>query len=516
MDETQVMGGLALSVQLGTAIYALRLNRLFGSQRAGWSLFGAFALMLAVHISEASKTWDHSDPASEWMSQLVYLVSSTLLAIGLAHVGLIFRARLAAEQAVHAGRELLEERVRKRTAELAKANASLQTEIHERQRAEAEKLQCISRLAGGVAHDFNNILTIVQGQTAYALTLEDLPPPARQCLAEVQSAAERAAQVTGQLLAVARGQTVQRELVDLNALIRKKVQKLHRSLGEGTRVQLELPSTPITVKADAGMLRQMLASLLANARQAMPNGGQLKLTTRLVALQAHQQDGRTSPKGSYAELTVSDSGPAIDPELLPRIFEPFCNPKDVAEGSGLGLATAQGVARQHQGWIDVTSAPGQGTTFVIYLPATTEPGAEVARPESIELEKPDDARVPTLPAQGMVLLVEDDASIRRLASRLLSRSGFTVLEADSGVAALTLWEKHRDSITLLFTDIVMPQGVNGWDLARRLRVDRPGLRVLCTSGYVPEGIEGDAHIRLLAKPYDGGQLIEAIQSVLAE
>jgi signal transduction histidine kinase/CheY-like chemotaxis protein len=511
MDETQVVGGMALAVQLGTAIYALRLNRLFGSRRAGWSLFGAFALMVAVHLSEASDWIDGHDPTDHRMSQLVYLASSGLLLIGLAHVGMIFRERLRTEEAVRASREVLEERVRQRTAELAAANTSLQWEIKDRQRAEAAKLECIGRLAGGVAHDFNNLLTIIQGNSAYALTVEPLPDSVRDSLNEVQSASDRAAQITRQLVAVARGQRIRAEVLDLNEVIRRTLKHLQRPLSESIRVTIDSDSKPVIVKADPAMLEQMLACLVINAKEAMPNGGDLRLTMRLTHLEARVADGLSCAAGQYAWLRIADSGRGISPDILPRIFEPFFTTKDVGQGSGLGLATVQGIVRQHRGWIEVSSIPGQGTTFDVYLPASAENIPDRAVP-NVALPRAAAASLGT----RTILLVEDEPGLRKLAATLLSNSGCRVLEAESGVAAIDVWDKNRDAIDLLFTDIIMPQGTNGFDLARRLKRERSSLKVLCTSGYVPDRIQSDPGIRLLPKPYTGQQLIDAVQTVLAE
>jgi signal transduction histidine kinase len=505
MDETQVVGGLALTVQVGTAIYALRLNRLFGSHRAGWSLFGAFALMAAVHVIEGSNSVGGSDVRDQRLSQLVYLLSSGLLLIGLAHVGMVFRQQLQIEQVIRANRDALEGRVQERTAELAEANAILRAEIHDRQRAEAEKLHCITRLAGGVAHDFNNILTLIQGHAGMALTQDALPESVRESLGEVQSAGERAAQLTRQLQAVARGQTIQRQVLDLNYRIRKTLDKMRQSLGGAIGVQLELSPTPVVAKADPAMVDQMLASLIVNAREAMPNGGQLRLATRTVKLDAHSDQEGSFPDGLYAWLTIADTGRGIDPEMLPHVFEPFGATQEVGLGSGLGLATIQGVVHQHRGRIEVSSAPGQGTTFEIYLPACSE---AVPKPAPTRRDAPVGNRT--------VLLVEDDASLRKLGCRMLSRAGFNVLEADSAVTALEVWEKQREEVDLLFTDIIMPQGMNGLELAQRLTADRPMLKVLCTSGYVPDGIQGDLCIRLLAKPYDIRQLLDAVETVLTD
>jgi CheY-like chemotaxis protein len=192
---------------------------------------------------------------------------------------------------------------------------------------------------------------------------------------------------------------------------------------------------------------------------------------------------------------------------MPRIFEPFFTTKDVGQGSGLGLATVQGVVRQHHGWVEVESTPGKGTTVNVFLPASKEAVVQSAP-----------AKEPSAHVSGheTVLLVEDDPGLRRLAARILHASGYSIIEADSGVAALVEWEKHRDSIDLLFTDIVMPQGMNGWDLTRQLKTEEPSLKVLCTSGYVPDRIRGEPGVRLLAKPYDGRQLLASVKAALRD
>jgi two-component system, cell cycle sensor histidine kinase and response regulator CckA len=639
MSETQVIGWLALSVQLGTAIYALRLNRLFGTDRAGWSLFGAFALMLALHLAEAWNPSANFYASGDLVAQLVYLVSSTLLFIGLVHVRLLFQERLRTEQVIRSSRDQLEDRVQERTAQLAESNASLQVEIAERTRAEAEiravqlryrelidsvdcivfeaageeqrftfvspqcerllgysseewlgrltwrnlvhsddyemvvsacqaslkaktrstlefricaadgrevwvrqlatviakegqapamrgvllditerrdmelqlrqaqKLESIGRLAGGVAHDFNNILTIIQGHAACLSMLDNLPGPMRESLDEIQFASERAAQLTAQLLAFGSRQTVQWQVLDLNQLTENAMNMLRRILGEDIHLASRLCSGPAVIKADGAMIEQMLMNLVVNAKDAMPKGGKLTVATSTVTLaEEYVAEGVHFPSGAYVCLKVSDTGRGIAPDILPRIFEPFFTTKDIGKGTGLGLATAYGIVRQHHGWIKAASAPGQGATFEVYLPASSECPAEPL----VHAE-------PAPTGNGeTILLVEDESALRKVAARILSRGGYKVIEAESGVRALRIWQQNHAIIDLLLTDIVMPEGVNGWDLAGQLVAARPDLKVLCTSGYVPDTAESTPGIRLLPKPYDSRQLLTAVQEVLAQ
>jgi two-component system, cell cycle sensor histidine kinase and response regulator CckA len=639
MYETQVVGGLALSVQLCTAFYALRLNRLFGTNRAGWSLFGAFALMLALHLTEAWGPSTDFHASGELMTQFVYLISSALLFIGLVHVGLLFQERLRTEQVIRSSRDQLEERVQERTAQLAESNVSLQVEIAERTRAEgeiravqlryrelidsvdcivfeaadedlrftfvspqcerllgysseewlsrltwrnlihpddyemvvgacqaslkaktratlefrvraadgrevwvrqlttvtaengqpptmrgvllditerrgmelqlrqAQRLESIGRLAGGVAHDFNNILTIIQGHAGCLSMLDQLPGPMRESLDEIQFASERAAQLTAQLLAFGRRQTVQWQVLDLNQLTENAMKMLRRVLGEHIHLRPQLCSGPALIKADGAMIEQMLMNLVVNAKDAMPKGGELSVATSTVTLaEEYVAEGVHFPSGAYVCLKVSDTGCGIAPEILPRIFEPFFTTKDVGKGSGLGLAMAYGIVRQHDGWIKAASAPGQGATFEVHLPASSECPAE---PPAQEKAAPS--------GNGeTILLVEDESALRKVAARILSRCGYKVLEAESGVQALGIWQQNPAVIDLLLTDIVMPEGVNGWELAEKLVAERPDLKVLCTSGYVPDTAESNPGIRLLPKPYDSRQLLMAVQEVLAQ
>lgn len=343
---------------------------------------------------------------------------------------------------------------------------------------QSQKMEAIGLLAGGVAHDFNNILAVILLQTEMSAAYPDLPPRVREGLGQIQAAAERAARLTRQLLLFSRRQVMQPRTLDLNEAVRAMSRLLHRVIGEDIELELRLHPRPLVLRADPGMLDQVLMNLAVNARDAMPRGGRLTLETGEQSVDAAQ--ARLHPDalpGRYVWLRVTDTGSGIAPEHLPHIFEPFFTTKAPGKGSGLGLATVFGIVQQHRGWIDVRSEPGRGASFQVFLPS-----------EEIAVAKAEPAPTsPPLPGGSeTLLLVEDEPAVRRLAEVVLRQAGYHVLSAEDGRAALAFWEKQRETIALLVTDLVMPGGWSGRDLAQRLRADKPALRVMFISGYSAE------------------------------
>lgn len=385
-----------------------------------------------------------------------------------------------------------------------------ESKMLEEQLRQAQKMEAIGQLAGGIAHDFNNILAAIMMQTDTLAALDGLPEEALAGLKEIRTATQRAANLTRQLLLFSRKQVLQFTELELGCLVRNLAQMLRRVIGEHIRLEIKLPEHPVYVRADNAMLDQVLINLAVNARDAMPEGGILQI--EVTEQNLSQSDSTYMPEaapGTYAVIRVTDSGCGIPAEHLDKIFNPFFTTKPPGKGTGLGLATAYGIVRQHKGWITVESTPGRGTTFRIYLPATGTHSTT---------QSPDRGQL-TLPGgTETILLVEDDPHVRKLTRAILERAGYHVLEAANGPEALQLWEKHHDSISLLFTDVVLPEGMSGRALAARLRQTNPLLRVLLTSGYStdfagrePELGPGEAFV---PKPASQQQILQAVRRCL--
>jgi PAS domain S-box-containing protein len=381
----------------------------------------------------------------------------------------------------------------------------------EDQLRQSQKMEAIGQLSGGVAHDFNNLLTVIQVNAALIMREQTSTRSAREHASDIIEASDRAAALTRQLLMVSRKQVMQQSVVDVNDIVRNMTRMLHRALGEDIALVAHCSTQLPFVKADVGMLEQVLLNLAVNARDAMPGGGQLTIATgeKLVG-DAQSSRGFDVKPGPHVFVSVSDSGTGIAAEALPHIFEPFFTTKDVGKGSGLGLATVYAIIRQHHGWIDVASQPGRGTTFCFYLPVTTE------RRRDDERRFADDADLPR--GTETILVVEDEDALRNLVVGLLERCGYTVIPASSGAHALELWPSIRDRVTLVLTDLVMPGGVTGRDLAGRLRAERPALCVLYTSGYAAtQAGDGEPLVEgqnFLQKPYQPDRLARIVRDVL--
>jgi PAS domain S-box-containing protein len=383
----------------------------------------------------------------------------------------------------------------------------VQLEVQLRQ---SQKMEAIGQLAGGVAHDFNNILGAMMMQAEMAAMVENTPSEVREGLHEIRAAAEKAANLTRQLLLFSRRQVMQPRDLDLNEIVNSLAKMLQRIIGEDVRLQLDLHPAPLIIHADAGMLDQVLMNLVVNARDAMPNGGRLVIETSEKTV--NEDVARLNPDavpGRYACLSVNDTGCGIPPEILPRIFEPFFTTKEPGKGTGLGLATVYGIVRQHQGWLNVYSEPGQGANFQIFLPASTATDAEL---------KQTTARPKPRGGTETILLVEDEPAVRTLTRAILERRGYQVLEAANGVEAFNVWQEHRAAVSLLLTDLVMPAGVSGQQLARQIQAEKPDLKVIFTSGYSAEIAGRDLELRngenFLQKPCGPDQLLETIRRCL--
>ena len=345
----------------------------------------------------------------------------------------------------------------------------------EEQFRQSQKMEAVGQLAGGVAHDFNNILAAIMMQADLAASIADPPPETRELLEDIKSATERAANLTRQLLAFSRRQVMQPRDVDLNEAVTDLSKMLQRILGEDVRLKLDLHPRALMTRADPGMLDQVLMNLVINSRDAMPDGGTLSVETSARVLSAMEASSIPEAEpGRYVSLRVRDTGTGIAAEHLPRIFEPFYTTKEPGKGTGLGLATVFGIVRQHGGSIVVASEPDKGATFEVLLPVSAlRSGSRGSGFEATESRG----------GTETILVVEDESSVRTLTRIVLERAGYTVLEAADGRAALRVWQEQGARVDMLLTDMVMPGGIGGRDLAARLVAERPGLAVVFTSGY---------------------------------
>lgn len=391
------------------------------------------------------------------------------------------------------------------TAEDVTAHQQLEEQLRQ-----AQKLEAIGQLAGGVAHDFNNILAAMMMQAELTAMTKGLPAQAAEGLQEIRVAAERAANLTRQLLLFGRRQVMQTHNLDLNEVVTSLTKMLQRIISEDVRLELSLNPAPLFTRADAGMLDQVLMNLAVNARDAMPDGGRLTIETfeKIVDEELTRQHPDAAP-GRYVCLCVRDTGTGIPPEVMPRIFEPFFTTKAPGKGTGLGLATVFGIVKQHRGWVKVHSEPGHGTNFQVFLPASTVASPEAARATD---------RRKINGGTETILLAEDDDAVRLLTRAILEGRGYRVLEATSGAEALALWPRHCKEIALLLTDLVMPGGISGLKLAGRLQADNPKLKVIYTSGYSAEIAGCEVALRagenFVQKPTSPEQLLEIIRRCL--
>jgi len=379
----------------------------------------------------------------------------------------------------------------------------------ELQLRQSQKMQAIGQLAGGVAHDFNNLLTVVKGHIELILNTMPITDPLFPRLDQVQKAANRASSLTRQLLAFSRLQVLQPQILDLNGIVSGMIQMLSRIIGEHIELVFRPGGILGRVKADAGQLEQILLNLVVNARDAMPNGGQLTIETENVELDdSYSQLHSMIKPGPYVMLAVSDTGCGMDPSTQARIFEPFFTTKEPGKGTGLGLATVYGVVKQSDGYIWVYSEPGQGTTFKIYLPLATD---------AVESSKPQAATPAPVRGSETILLVEDEESVRNLVADFLRTTGHTVLEAGEGEEAIRVASAKTHKIDLLISDVVMPK-LSGRELWNDLRKRLPDLKVLFISGYTDDSIVRhgviDGDVAFLQKPFTMRALAAKIREVL--
>ena len=431
---------------------------------------------------------------------------STLLARDGVNLEYRIRRRDGAVRWVRDDRQLLRDPAEQPVEVIGCWTDITERKLLEDQLRQSQKMEAFGQLAGGVAHDFNNLLTIIQGYICL-MQAENLPADNLQNhLCEIAKATDRAANLTRQLLTFTRRQIFQPKPIDLNQVIVGTSQMMQKLVGESITLETNLMAADIRITADQHMLEQILINLAANARDAMPRGGQLVIATALSESvpESSVRTGEARP-GLHACLSVTDTGSGIAPEHLPRIFEPFFTTKEVGKGTGLGLASVYGIIKQHQGWIETVSSVGKGTTFKIYFPATARP------------VNPAGPVPPVLRASGgseTILVVEDEPVLRELFEVTLQRYGYKVYVESSGALAFQSWHSRLDAIDLLLTDVVMPGGVSGWELVNSMRAQKPQLKAICMSGHNAEINNHANKIQLLAKPFSPEQLAETVRACL--
>jgi signal transduction histidine kinase/CheY-like chemotaxis protein len=373
----------------------------------------------------------------------------------------------------------------------------------EEQLRQAQKMEAVGKLAGGIAHDFNNLLTAILGYSD--LLLREVSGPAKESVEEIRRAGERAAALTRQLLAFSRKQMLRMEVLDVNALVGEMGPLLERLLGDDIVLATRPAESRVAVRADRGQLEQVVLNLAVNARDAMPKGGVLTIAAES---RVFSSDKDAIPAGEWVVVSVSDTGAGMDAATKARIFEPFFTTKERGKGTGLGLATVYGAVTQIGGQVLVTSAPGEGARFDVFLPAAR------GEPDRIPTSLYEDVRG----AGETVLVVEDQEAVRKLAIRVLGSHGYDVLEARNGTEAVAIAERHSGRIDLILTDIVMP-GMSGPDVVARLSYVHPEMNVLYMSGYSDASLlkQGSLHTGddFLQKPFTADALVAKVRSVLS-
>jgi hypothetical protein len=388
---------------------------------------------------------------------------------------------------------------------------SLAVDVTERLNLEAQlrqsqKMESVGQLAGGIAHDFNNLLTVINGHASLIMAGEELGPVAAESVKEIAEAGKRASALTRQLMTFSRKQELVLQAVDLNGIVNNITKMLRRILGEDVGLETNFAPGLPPINADLGMIEQVLLNLAVNSRDAMPRGGRLTIATAAVTIDhvVAQQNPESAP-GNFVRLDFADSGCGIAPENLNRIFEPFFTTKELDRGTGLGLATVYGIVKQHRGWIEVTSKVGQGTGFHIYFPASAQKSGAVPNSQG----EPN-----VMGGTETILVVEDEEPLLKLMHHILESFGYKVLESTNGKTALDIWGENRAKIDLLLTDLILPDGMAGPELAKILTASKPSLKVLYTSGYDSDRLAKEfpngEKVNFVQKPFHARKLAEVV------
>jgi two-component system, cell cycle sensor histidine kinase and response regulator CckA len=386
---------------------------------------------------------------------------------------------------------------------------ALERQSLEQQLQQAQKMESVGRLAGGIAHDFNNLLTVIRASTDLLKYGGCLVSDGPQWVEQIEQTTERAASLIKRLLLFSRNDPPHFELLNPNEVVSGLAKLLSRTLSETVDFQVDLDPSAPWIKGDRHRLEQVILNLTVNAGDAMPNGGKLIISTRTVAFEANAPRSQPEAKpGDYLHLQVKDSGQGIAPELLHKIFEPFFTTKEPGKGTGLGLSIVYSIVKEHQGWIDLRSEVGVGTTVDVYFPKS----------DKVELQDVLSGWSRTrshVRQAATILYVEDDATLRMLYQQLLGQEGYRVHVAASGPQALKLFENPAFQVDLLVSDIVMPGGMSGVQLAAEIETKMPGIKVLLVTGYSPEKLpEIDERFHLLLKPFSKDELVDKIETLL--
>jgi signal transduction histidine kinase/HAMP domain-containing protein/ActR/RegA family two-component response regulator len=381
----------------------------------------------------------------------------------------------------------------------------------EGQLRQSQKMESVGQLAAGVAHDFNNMLTVIQGHAGMMLARPTLPPELRESLQAVCFAAERAASLTRQLLLFSRKSVMQPRKLDLREVVANMTKMLKRLLGDAIALEFNPPEQIPLVLGDTAMAEQIVMNLAVNARDAMALGG--KLTIEIAPMKLGLADLETHPErrsGNFVCLRISDTGHGMKAATMMRLFEPFFTTKEPGKGTGLGLATVYAIVKQHEGWIEVSSQMGKGTTFAAFFPAMAETATSVTRTDLLAAE--------VSGGNETILVVEDEAAVLNMGKLILQDCGYQVLEAASSTEALAVWQRHEGSIDMLLTDLVMPVGISGMELAVQLLGRKPSLKIMFSSGYCVDDLDADFRRKngpmFLQKPYTRHTLATAVRECL--
>jgi two-component system, cell cycle sensor histidine kinase and response regulator CckA len=375
---------------------------------------------------------------------------------------------------------------------------------------QAQKQEAIGQLAGGVAHDFNNILSAILMHLALIQMDEKLGAGVQGELKELEAEAQRAAALTRQLLIFSRREVVRAQVFDLNSLVGNLLKMLRRIIGEHINLELRGPSEDLWLEADPGMAEQVVMNLVVNARDAMPKGGRVTLHTQIVEFDETVCNRNPEARpGRFVCLAVSDTGCGVEPATMKRIFEPFFTTKEPGKGTGLGLATVHAIVKQHQGWVEVESVVGQGSTFSVFLPAH-QPVSKASTGSA--------PAVPLPRGNETLLLVEDEKAVRTTQAIILKRLGYCVLEAENAQEAMKVWQTKEADVALVITDLVMPGGTTGLELAEQLLKKKATLKAILVSGYCAElvnsGVPESDRVQFMAKPLTAARLAKAVRELL--
>ncbi len=381
----------------------------------------------------------------------------------------------------------------------------------EAQLRQAQKMEVIGRMAAGIAHEFNNLLTVIQGDVGLLQSINLNTIDRAALLDQIMQASQRAATFTRQLLAFSRKQVLQTRVLNLSDLLHRMKKMLGRLIGEKYELRVECESDFLSLRADEGGLEQVLMNLTLNARDAMPEGGAIEISAEKVTLDEKSiLEHSEARAGKFICLRLTDHGIGMSPQVLSRIFDPFFTTKDVGKGTGLGLSTIHGIVKQHEGWVEVLSEVNKGSTFKVFLPACSATPSQPLPAEKVSAQEAGKGET--------VLVVEDEPTVRELACMALRKRGYNVMSAASGPEAIEVWKRSLAPVDLLLTDMVMPNGMSGGELARDLLAQNTKLKIIYTSGYSAEILKQDSllsqGINFLPKPYDLPSLLKAVRLCL--